>query len=351
LSGPSPLAKPNVVSVPVNLKLTSQNRSFGAIVDVELQEKYQSIKKRRVQQLPAGSTERDYQYHLDRMNLKQHIQGVLDLFEEMKRDGIRTDVYTYNTVLDALSKRGDTELVLQYFQEMKDANVEPNLISYRNVLQAYEVAGDTDGLIEFFEKSKQEFQPDEIIYTTVIEALGKRGDIPSLRKYWGEMKEFKVPLNACAFVTVLTALGQQKGGAQEMIDFFELQKTERGAPDAISYTALLAGLLKKGDKKNFLKYWEEMKKVAPPNVLTYNTIMSLYAQKGDTATVAKYYELMKKAGVAPTLITYKNLIDCYGKDGEIETMMKFYNEMEQSGIKPDLNTQRLVKKYQQYSLR
>ena len=66
---------------------------------------------------------------------RQH-DRVSELYEEMKKRGIRPNSITYNTVLNSLARSGLVHKAGELLEEMRAAEVAPDLVTYSTIIKA-----------------------------------------------------------------------------------------------------------------------------------------------------------------------------------------------------------------------
>ncbi|CAL1386043.1 unnamed protein product [Linum trigynum] len=151
------------------------------------------------------------------------IRKALELFNEMKANGINPDVVTYTTIMNLYCSVDHLKEAVNLFHDMEAKGVEPDVITYSVLLKGElkeirckrsrnrEINNSNAVVGPFLYGKLMDVEPDPVMYTVLIDARCKENDMK------GAVKFFK-----------------------EMID--------RGLqPDATAYTALLCGYLHVGD--------------------------------------------------------------------------------------------------------
>ncbi|CAF3999535.1 unnamed protein product, partial [Rotaria sordida] len=96
---------------------------------------------------------------------------VLDLFNQMKIDGIEADLIIYLYIIKALSDIGDYSLSLSFIKQIPHSIAVDNRI-HNALIDMWEKTGDFDEAKKIFEKI---FQPNQIEYTSMINSYGLNG--------------------------------------------------------------------------------------------------------------------------------------------------------------------------------
>ncbi|CAF1451052.1 unnamed protein product [Rotaria sordida] len=96
---------------------------------------------------------------------------VLDLFNQMKIDGIEADLIIYLYIIKALSDIGDYSLSLSFIKQIPHSIAVDNRI-HNALIDMWGKTGDFDEAKKIFEKI---FQPNQIEYTSMINSYGLNG--------------------------------------------------------------------------------------------------------------------------------------------------------------------------------
>ena len=114
----------------------------------------------------------------------------LDLLEQMKKDGVEPDTYSYSGAINACASAGRWENALDLMAQMKKGGpkTRPNRITYTGAISACSRAGEWEHALRLFDEMRNNgLQADRISYNAVVSAL--RIGMQSDRAYeiWGEM--------------------------------------------------------------------------------------------------------------------------------------------------------------------
>ncbi|XP_068660565.1 pentatricopeptide repeat-containing protein GUN1, chloroplastic-like isoform X2 [Aristolochia californica] len=236
-------------------------------------------------------------------------ESARDMFNEMVRQGIERDIFTYNTLLDAFCKGGQMDLAMEIMAEMTERNVGPNVVTYSTVIDGFAKAGRLDEALNLFKKMKYaRIGLDRVSYNTLVSIYAKLG-------------RFQEALGVC-----------------EEMESAGIKK------DAVTYNALLGGYGKQGKyeagKYEAVKYlFEEMKaEYCTPNVLTYSTLIDTYAKGGMHKEAMEVFKEFKKTGLKVDVVLYSALIDALCKNGLVQSAVALLDEMTREGIRPNVVT-------------
>ncbi|XP_055828469.1 pentatricopeptide repeat-containing protein At5g50280, chloroplastic isoform X2 [Solanum dulcamara] len=221
---------------------------------------------------------------------------------EMKRKRIAPTSVTYNTLMDAYSRRLQPDVVEKLLQEMEDAGLEPNVKSYTCLISAYGRLKKMSDLAAnaFLRMTKVGIKPNSYSYTALIHAYSVSG--------WHDK--------------AYTA--------------FENMQREGINPSIETYTALLDAFRRAGDTQTLMKIWKLMirEKIEGTRV-TFNILLDGFAKQGCYVEARDVICEFGKLGLRPTVMTYNMLINAYARGGQESRLPQLLKEMAALNLKPD----------------
>lgn len=193
----------------------------------------------------------------------------------MVQENIAPDIYTYNSMLLAASRRRDHKDMLSIFEEMKsgDVGVKPDITSYNQILATFAEYGDLKKCEEWMKKIEDDTSvtPTVVTYNTMIHASSRKGDAERAT-YW---------------VLQLKSAGLE--------------------PDLMTFSSLSDAFSKSGSAAGAAHVLHQMD--VEPNVRSYNIVIESFSRKGDTKSALAYYQKMLDARLEPSNLTFSSLIE------------------------------------------
>ncbi|PPS11918.1 hypothetical protein GOBAR_AA08739 [Gossypium barbadense] len=315
-------------------------------------------------------------------------------FRRMVESGVEIGAYSMTIVIDGLCRRGEVEKGRELMNEMASKGVKANVVTYNTILNAY--------VLMLMEREEVEY--NAATYTVLIEHFGNIGKHDEVEKLFDEMRERKVEMDVHLYTSMIL-----RGNIKKAVSLFD-ELTEKGlVPNARVYGALIDGLCKTGqmeaaqlllkdmqsqkivvnqviintllhgycrkgmmddalrlvavmEKKGFkpdvftynimasgmsrLKRYEEAKRwlfmmvenQLTPNAINFTTLIDIHCKEGNIVEAKRLFRQLQGKGESPNTVTYNALIDGYGKKGEMKDAYKLRDEMEAKGRIPDVYT-------------
>ncbi|KAF7810944.1 pentatricopeptide repeat-containing protein [Senna tora] len=111
------------------------------------------------------------------------------------------------------------------------------------------------------------------------------------------------------------------------------------APNAYSYTVLMAAFCEEGRLEDAEKLWVEMRnEEMEPDVVSYNTLISGFCKTGNVRRAEEFFREMEVGGIESTATTYEHLIKGYFDIGDIDSAILVYKDMCRKAFKPEALT-------------
>jgi pentatricopeptide repeat protein len=202
----------------------------------------------------------------------------------MKRDGIKPDVYTYNTMIDVYAKNGKLEQAIEVFTSMKRDEVKPNVITYNTTIDAYAKNHQLAKAKEIFASMKKDgIKPCVITYNVMIDAYAKNERM------------------------------------DEAIEIFASMKKDGIKPDLYTYNSMIDAYAKNRKLANAIEMFASMKRDGvKPDVTTFGALLDCYAKSGKHLDDIMYIlKEMKGSSVVPNIHAWTNIMEGFSRaDGE-----------------------------------
>jgi pentatricopeptide repeat domain-containing protein 1 len=118
------------------------------------------------------------------------IDKMLEMYENMIKEGIKPSSITCGIVIKAYGMKGDLNSALNIYYKMKKEKIEISNITYGCLINACIKNNDLNKAFELYESLKHEsYEMNTILYTTLIKAYTKQKDINKVIEIFNTMKQ------------------------------------------------------------------------------------------------------------------------------------------------------------------
>ncbi|KAJ1723980.1 hypothetical protein LPJ53_001736 [Coemansia erecta] len=135
----------------------------------------------------------------------------IETVDILAKRGALDTVRVYNTLIRAAMQNNEFKQVLQLIDHMRKQSVPPNVVTYGMLLDTLNKAGRLEQAKAVFSEliSKHKIKPDVHIFSIMVDACGRAGDIRSMFEYKNMMTEHGIPPSEYIYNSVLSALARQ----------------------------------------------------------------------------------------------------------------------------------------------
>lgn len=142
----------------------------------------------------------------------------------MEEFGVKPDVVTFSTIMNAWGSAGLMDKCQEIFNDMARAGIDPDIHAFSILAKGYVRAGEPDKaeeIIKLMEKSG--VLPNVVIFTTVISGWCSAGKMDYAMKVYEMMCEMDVSPNLKTFETLIWGFGEAKQPqkAEELLEMME----------------------------------------------------------------------------------------------------------------------------------
>ncbi|XP_058196488.1 pentatricopeptide repeat-containing protein At2g27610 [Rhododendron vialii] len=281
------------------------------------------------------------------------VEQAVNLFCQMRREGVRPNHFTYSTaltahpttslfqihaqviktnyekspsvgtaLLDAYIKIGHTSEAGKVFVLIE----EKDIVAWSAMLGGYAQLGDTEGAVKvFLQLAKDGVRPNEFTFCSVVNACaspvaaaeqGKQFHASSIKSGYN---------NALCVSSALVTMYAKRGNIVSANEVFKRQR-ER---DLVSWNSMISGYAQHGYGKKALKVFEEMRfRKMEMDGVTFIGVISACTHAGLVVEGERYFNMMVKDHfINPTMEHYSCMVDLYSRAGMLGKAMDLINTM------------------------
>jgi len=265
------------------------------------------------------------QAHIERGELRD----VVFWFESMPREyGIKPDVVSYNTLINAYRRVGDVDGAARRVQEMLDCGLKPDTTTYNTLLKMCASRGDVAGAENIFNLIKQSgFQLDPYAYEALASAYVAVKDMDKAEAILKQVTELSSDISPTPIWNTVLSAHAAMGNDERVNQIFELMHQREVPFDYYTYGIVmhclcLAGKMESAEQT--LTYMKEAK--FHINTDKYAILMVGYLRLGEFRMVWETFKRMLDDGLKADFKTLAVLLKSYAH-AEVEEDSDVAGEM------------------------
>jgi len=147
---------------------------------------------------------------------------VWEVYDEMVSQKLQFSMVTFNTLIDTCARSGELDRIPKLLKDIEAQGLKMGIVTYSTILKGYCQKNMLDNAFELFEdlEKSAEFQPDEIMYNTLLDGCARQGYYSRGMTLFEKMKKTGVrPSNYTLSVLVkLANRGKKLDKAFELCD-------------------------------------------------------------------------------------------------------------------------------------
>ncbi|XP_073155840.1 pentatricopeptide repeat-containing protein At2g27610 isoform X1 [Henckelia pumila] len=279
-------------------------------------------------------------------------QGI-DLFYQMRRQGVRPNHFTYSTILAALSTTTlfqvhadiiksnyensppvGTALLDAYVKIRKNSEAakvfelieKKDVVAWSAMLSGYAQEDDIKGAVTIFLRlAKDGIRPNEFTFSSIINACAMpRAAAQQGKQFHASSIKFCCN-NAVIVSSALVTMYAKKGDIESANEIFKRQQKR----DLVSWNSMISGYAHHGYGEKALKVFEEMQnRNLEMDEITFIGVISACTHAGLVHEGQIFFDMMrKKLYIPPTMEIYSCMVDLYGRAGMLDKAMALINRM------------------------
>ncbi|KAM6564556.1 hypothetical protein CsatB_024554 [Cannabis sativa] len=246
-------------------------------------------------------------------------EQAMKTFEQMDELGTPRSVISFNSLLTACNHSKLFEKVPELFNDLpKKYGVLPDKVSYGILVRSYCEAGTPEKALEIVaDMEKNDLEVTAVTYTTIMDALYKKGQADEADKLWNTMLENGCEVDVTAYnVRIMHSHGGEPETVKAMI---EEMRNAGLKPDAISYNYLMTSYCKSGMLDEAKKVFDGLEgNGCNPNAATFRSLIYYLCRNGDFDKGYKIFKKSVQVHKIPDFNTLKHLVEGLVKKKKIK---------------------------------
>ncbi|THH33526.1 hypothetical protein EUX98_g644 [Antrodiella citrinella] len=273
---------------------------------------------------------------------------LLTAWKLMRGEGIEPDAIAYLAIIDGLTRAKLPNEALAYFLEfrkgLKPAQFKDSITRHvHNTMVTGLLLNDAlqkaNIILDLMRRDQP--APDIVTYNMFMQHHARKGELKELASVLEAVDKAKLRGDAVTFSLLLGALLKVREDAQQIV--FDLMRKQGIKPDVVIYTDIIHHLMLQRTPRSFTAALEVLREIeqdtsgdVAPNVITYTAVLSgiLRATWMEAGTLEEWRQditrRISERGIRLTTTTYHRLIGVALENPEwqgVQLAMLYYREM------------------------
>uniref|UniRef100_A0A0D9YAJ7 Pentacotripeptide-repeat region of PRORP domain-containing protein n=1 Tax=Oryza glumipatula TaxID=40148 RepID=A0A0D9YAJ7_9ORYZ len=251
-----------------------------------------------------------YSSYFKYLGLSRNPARALQVYGAIRENLTRIHVSVCNSVLGCLVKNGRFDSSFKLYDEMIREGLSPDLFTYSTLLSGCMKLkqGYTKAMELVNELNSRGFQMDSVILTTLLKVYSKGGLFEKARELLTELEASGFAQDEMPYCILIDGLVKERKIWEAMILFNDMK--EKGVKsDGYAFSIMISALHRGGyreESKQLAKEFEA--KNATYDLVMLNTSLRAYCSTNDMESVMIMLRKMDESNISPDAITFNTLI-------------------------------------------
>ncbi|KAF4352083.1 hypothetical protein G4B88_002190 [Cannabis sativa] len=253
------------------------------------------------------------------------------IFKDMIKLGVSPNVNTFNILMRGYCFENKFKDAFELLSKMSEFNCLPDNVSYNTLLDALCKKGQLT-------EARNLLMPNRNTYNVLVCGYCKLGWLKEAAKIIELMTQNNLLPDIWTYNMLISGFCKE-GRIEEAFRLRDEMERLKLLPDVITYNTLINGCFDIGNSTEAFKLIDEMnEKGLKQNEVTHNILVKWFCKEGNMDEACDTVQKMEESGTSPDCVTYNTLINGFCKAGKIDEAFRMMGEMNRKGLKMDTFT-------------
>ncbi|KAK1386116.1 hypothetical protein POM88_023851 [Heracleum sosnowskyi] len=250
-----------------------------------------------------------YSTIISRLCRRRLVNHALDVFYDMRKDGVDGSVVTYNLLIQGLCEFSRWEEIEWLLREMDSKNISPDVYTSSILVNAYCREGrveDAENVVRLMIE-RSEF-PNVVTYNALMHGYCLRGEVDGAMAVVSMMKNMGIVPDIVTCGILLDGFCKEKG-IDEAMSLFHAMESNGLIPNIYIYSILINGLCIDGQLNKAKNLFDNLSSIGlEADVKTYTMMIRGFCRKGLLDEANELLVQMEAKNCLPDDVTFNILI-------------------------------------------
>lgn len=271
-----------------------------------------------------------YNVVIGKLSKGRKIERVLEVYEDMMHQKIRPNAITYGTLISACTRVGSEEMAKSLFKEMvRSPNYQPRHGPHNAMIQFYvrQKKDRTQALSYYEDMLQRRLTPTEHTYTLLIEAFAciQPYDMTEAHRLIQSLKRGPVRASEAHYGALIHAYGVEHGDVGTAESVFQSMRASGITPKGPAYQSLIESLIANNQVSRAVQIRDDLLQSGQPSsAYIENTLIKGHGQEGKIEAAEAIFDAMldphgsvpssffpKSKAIVKEPSTYQSMVSAY----------------------------------------